>query len=742
MNFQRRLWILSLLIVVILALFSLRIVYWQLIRGVQLQAVALDPLSAAAVYAQQGGQPTTAAPVLNEKGTFQNLDALPQPVLQRTIAMLRSISRGSMLDRNGQILVSDQLDANGNRQRVYADPSLVFVTGYTSALRTGLTGLERSYNDTLLGVNRLDTQLALSLHEPIRGSDLVLTIDDAVQKKAAAALGKRAGAVVVLDGHTGAVLALVGFPRFDPNHILEDGYANGLAQNCDGSPSCTAPFIDRATQSLYTPGSIFKTVTLIAGLDTHQITPDTTFDFGTPRQGPNGSYYVYSVGGGEITDPNHKQDHLTLPLAYAYSANAAFAKVGDEMSPETFIDYARRLGFSQQPDKQYALEVEYTPSRLANSLDDIRSNSLLRASTAIGQGELLTSPMNMAMVFLSVLNNGDLPMPYFVEGVHNPDGSLDSRLGNRRVLRGLYQSQTAQQTREMMITAVKQGSGYRAILPGLTVGGKTGTAQLGGNLAPHAWFAGFADNGKQSVVIVVVVENGGEGSAVAAPIFAQIAPLAVQAAVSVDPKTDAGNPITNLLPTLQAAIQLPTAAPTHTPEPSQPTPTTLVTNEPLPVVTLSSLPQPDILRDPSRPEFYADQLSCPFGDHPAMGTGKFIWPSQYQALSGADYTAAHPGMDFSTPMDAIIYASDSGVVIFAGYTGVGYGNVILIDHRNGYKTLYAHLDQVSVRCGDSVAQGKVIGLSGKSGNATGPHLHFEVRVPGGFINPIKVLPTP
>jgi murein DD-endopeptidase MepM/ murein hydrolase activator NlpD len=125
-----------------------------------------------------------------------------------------------------------------------------------------------------------------------------------------------------------------------------------------------------------------------------------------------------------------------------------------------------------------------------------------------------------------------------------------------------------------------------------------------------------------------------------------------------------------------------------------------------------------------------------------VGTGEFIWPSQFQALSGTDFMEGHPGIDLSTPKGTPVYAADSGLVIFAGWTGLGYGNTVLIDHGNGYQTLYGHLSQISTVCGSVVDKAELIGLAGDTGNSTGAHLHFEVRVPGGYLNPLKVLPLP
>ena len=141
-------------------------------------------------------------------------------------------------------------------------------------------------------------------------------------------------------------------------------------------------------------------------------------------------------------------------------------------------------------------------------------------------------------------------------------------------------------------------------------------------------------------------------------------------------------------------------------------------------------------------DFTEKPPSCPGNQEGPVGSGKFIWPSVYQAFSGTHFEEGHPGIDLSTPTGAVIYAADAGLVLFAGWSDLGYGNTIVIEHGNGYKTLYAHLSQVSQYCGAKVRSGQIIGLSGNSGNSTGPHLHFEVRVPGGYLNPLKVLPTP
>ena len=124
----------------------------------------------------------------------------------------------------------------------------------------------------------------------------------------------------------------------------------------------------------------------------------------------------------------------------------------------------------------------------------------------------------------------------------------------------------------------------------------------------------------------------------------------------------------------------------------------------------------------------------------AYGTGSFVWPAANHYLSGNDFGPSHLGIDIAAGLGAWVYAADSGVVIYAGPAAGGYGNVIMIDHGNGYQTLYAHNSVILTHCGASVTKGQVISQAGSTGNSTGPHLHFEVRYNGGFIDPWYVLP--
>ena len=217
----------------ILVLLTTRLVYWQMVRGVDLL-----PLGLGTGGLIGGGRDPNQAidsdkelkALLSGGGSLNNLQDLPQPIIQRITDQLATISRGSIYDRGGQLLAADRLDAQGNPVRYYNEPSLAHVIGSVSGLRIGISGLERSYNGQLLGLNSLDASYKRMLHLPVTGDDLVLTIDSALQRKAEEALKGRAGSITVLDAHTGAILAMASLPRFDPNRFLAPGNMVGRIQ--------------------------------------------------------------------------------------------------------------------------------------------------------------------------------------------------------------------------------------------------------------------------------------------------------------------------------------------------------------------------------------------------------------------------------------------------------------------------------------------------------------------------------
>ncbi|HEX7433359.1 MAG TPA: penicillin-binding transpeptidase domain-containing protein [Anaerolineaceae bacterium] len=733
MTFAKRSWFVIDAFILVLVLLTTPLIYWQMLRGDELLPTGLASSGLVGVGRDQKtttGSDQALKTLLSSGVSLDNLQDLPQPVIQRLSDQLETITRGSIFDRDGRLLANDHLDSQGNRVRFYTEPSLANVIGSVSGLGIGISGLEHAHNGQLLGLNSLNASINHMLHLPVTGDDLILTIDSNLQRKAEEALKGRAGSITVLDAHTGAILAMTSLPRFDPNRFLEEGYLSNLLAGCNSSPQCSGFLLNRATQALYTPGSTWKTVTLIAALDSGEISPDAVFDFGEPVQSANGPYYVYRVDGGVITDPNHTESRLSLEMSYAKSANAAFARIGNEMSPGILIDYAARFGFSAPSDKRFLFNFDFSPAQLANNVNSLYSNNLLRAVTAIGQGELLTSPLNMGMVVLSVYNNGEMPLPYLVYGERNHSGSQAVVQPERVVIHKIMKPETAQIVRRMMETVVTKGSGGKAAIAGVDVGGKTGTAQVGGDLPPHAWFTGFAQEGDRAVVVVVMIENGGEGSLVAAPIFANIAAAALH--LSITPvQENVPEPVTPT-PAVTENAPVPSLAATPVVKEATPSPTPLI----------PGVPPPDIPYKAGVVDFTERDPSCPGNQKGPVGSGKFIWPSIFQGISGSNFSASHPGVDLAVPTGSPVYAADTGLVIFAGWSDLGYGNTIVIDHGNGYKTLYGHLSQVSEYCGAIVKVGHVIGLSGNTGNSTGQHLHFEVRVPGGYLNPLKVLPTP
>jgi LysM repeat protein len=124
----------------------------------------------------------------------------------------------------------------------------------------------------------------------------------------------------------------------------------------------------------------------------------------------------------------------------------------------------------------------------------------------------------------------------------------------------------------------------------------------------------------------------------------------------------------------------------------------------------------------------------------AIGSGSFVWPTTEHWISGYTYSGIHPAIDIAGALGNAVFASDSGVVVYAGWSNFGYGNLIVIDHGNGWQTAYAHLNSIAVTCGQSVYQGGFIGALGTTGNSSGPHLHFEMSYNGAKPNPLDYLP--
>jgi penicillin-binding protein A len=414
--------------------------------------------------------------------------------------------RGRILDRNGAVLAESRPTPDGFR-RVYPYPALAPVVGYHDRVY-GNAGIERWADDYLNGrtgqtlPNVLRDRL---IHTPTVGADVVLTIDLELQKAADAALGDGAGAIVVLDPKTGEVLALASHPYFDPSNLERDWPALKDDPN--------HPLLNRATQGLYPPGSVFKTITLAAGLDigAYQRTTKFTCD------------NQVVVEGFPIRCDAENQGTFDLTHAYAYSCNACFGQVGLRLGGKDLSEYARRFGF----ESSLPLEIPTTPSQIASSDPDNRLVGALLASTGFGQGELMATPLQMSLVAATIANDGKVPTPHLVREVRDEGGAVIS-VPQPKTLRTAVKAETAREVMAMMVAGVDDGLASAAAVPGVKVGGKTGTAEIGEGAVTHAWFIGVAPADSPRFAIAVLKERGGGGGTVATPMAQRVLQRALQ----------------------------------------------------------------------------------------------------------------------------------------------------------------------------------------------------------------------
>lgn len=406
-------------------------------------------------------------------------------------------NRGTIFSADGVALARSEVGPDGRRRRIYSAPSLAQTTGYVS-IKYGLGGLEEAFNDELSGArgsNAADQFWRELSREPARGNDLVLTINAKVQQAAATALGDRPGAVVALDPRSGAVLALASSPSFD---------AGAFDQN--GASLLTGPggaLINRVTQGQYAPGSVFKSVTAVAALDSGEYQPSSRFK--CPSAFLVQGFVIACTGvPAGVTD-------YDFAHAYAWSINANFAEVGLKVGAERLVPAARRFGF----EDRIPFDLPVTPSHLTKPGDSL--SDVLLATTSFGQGDLSVTPLQMALVAAAIANSGVIMQPFLVADVRSPAGE-SLRPTHPRVWRTAMRPEIAATLRSFMVTAVREGASASAAVPGVQVGGKTGTAENAPGELAHSWFTGIAPAEQPSVVVAVVVENAGPGSTVAGPI--------------------------------------------------------------------------------------------------------------------------------------------------------------------------------------------------------------------------------
>jgi penicillin-binding protein A len=432
--------------------------------------------------------------------------------------------RGEIYSSDGVKIVGREVQPDKTVRRTYLVPDATYLAGYYNPVRYGTSNLESAYNAELSGRNDADPAKQLEwslLHQPAQGNDLLLTLNASLQQQATNLLGGRNGSIVLLDAKTGAVLAMVSNPHLDPAG-LADAPGNDPATYWDTLRNDPAsPFVLRPTQGLYTPGSIFKTITAAAAIDTGKARPDTKYE----------DRGFYNIEGFQLQEQNipkgrEAQQSWTLAEGYQWSLNVVFAQVGAQtLGGPTLADYAKRFGFGEQ----IPFDLGTNASRISDSPNFLQSGPAV-AQTAFGQGQLLATPLQMALVAACMANDGKEMTPYLVSAVRRPDGTIASQ-HTPTVWKEPIRAETAVQMRAIMENSVANGYANTAAIPGVVTGGKTGTAEVP-NGQPHAWYIGYAPGKNTSYAIAVLVENGGEGSTVAAPMAKQM----LQAVLAYDAK--------------------------------------------------------------------------------------------------------------------------------------------------------------------------------------------------------------
>ena len=387
------------------------------------------------------------------------------------------------------------------------------VTGFASFVY-GRTGIEQAENDVLSGqsdnlfVRRLSDYITGRKAE---GGRVVLTLQQAAQRAAYAGLQGKRGAVVALDPRTGAILAMVSTPSYDPNRLSSHegdkirAYYNGL-QDDEADP-----LLNRVIQQTYPPGSTFKVITTAAALASGKVKPDARIpsprELDLPQTDRNlKNFGGESCGNGKTT---------TLADALRISCNTAFGQLGMDLGGDALRAQAEKFGLNDDGVR--------VPLRVAGSVFPDELSTPQEAQAAIGQYDVRVTPLQMAMVAAGVANHGTIMTPYLVREVQAPDLSTLSQT-RPQVYKRAVSAAVADQLTAMMQLVVTSGTARSAQIPGVPVAGKTGTAQHAEGAAPHAWFIAFAPANNPQVAIAVLVEDGGSegseatGGRVAAPI--------------------------------------------------------------------------------------------------------------------------------------------------------------------------------------------------------------------------------
>jgi len=458
-----------------------------------------------------------------------NANSLNQdPRNVRTIYREFGNFRGPIVVDGTSVVWSEPVDDPFNYQRTYADgPLYAAATGFYSVVY-GRSGLERTENELLNGSadSLFWTRLGnLFAGEQQQGATVETTLSGSLQQVASDALGDRAGAVVALDPGTGAVLAMVTSPTFDPallaghsTSVVNENYADLISRE-DG------PMVNRAIAGdTYPPGSTFKLVVSAAALESGY-SPETQVYAPQELELPGSSATLGNYGGEACSS----SDHMTLEDALRISCNTAFGDLGMSLGWGVIERKAQDFGWGESLE----IPLPVTASRLPAAPDDAQT-----AMSSIGQYDVRATPLQMAMVAAAIGNDGTLMRPYLVESVRAPDLQvIDTTLPE--VYRESMAPSDAADLTDMMVTTVANGSGRGAQIAGVEVAGKTGTAETGRDTPPHAWFVSFAPADDPVIALAVIVEeSGGQTGTTGGALAAPIAKTIMQEALRLDAEGD------------------------------------------------------------------------------------------------------------------------------------------------------------------------------------------------------------
>ncbi|WP_367572601.1 peptidoglycan D,D-transpeptidase FtsI family protein [Streptomyces globisporus] len=403
-------------------------------------------------------------------------------------------------------------DSDFKYKRVWKNgPLWAPVTGYSSQAFNS-SQLENLEDGILTGNDDqlfFDRTLSMFTGEKKRGGNIVTTLNGDAQKAAFKGLGDKKGAVVALDPKSGAILSLASTPSYDPsvfagNSMKDSDNRQKLLKDKD------KPMLNRALRETYPPGSTFKVVTAAAALENGLYDDiDAKTESPLPWTLPQSTTELKNEGSIPCKD-------ASLREALRWSCNTVFGKMSDDLGNRKMIEQTDKFGFNKEV---------FTPVRADASIYP-EDNKPQNAMAGIGQASNRTTPLQMAMVASAIANDGKLMQPYMVAERQAPNLDPVYTAEPEELSRALS-GENAQKVQQMMETVVEDGTGTNAQIPGVTVGGKTGTAQHGLNNSekPYAWFISYAktDNGSP-VAVAVVVEDGNanrddiSGGGLAAPI--------------------------------------------------------------------------------------------------------------------------------------------------------------------------------------------------------------------------------